>query len=896
MFCGDCGEPLSSSDRFCNDCGALVGDVVDGRFMVQGVVGRGESGVSFLTFDSVLERLVLMRELSAGVVRDPVRWSRLRTAVSAMAGVDDVHCVQIFSLSDESDPPLLFTEWVSGPSLAAVMVDGPLGPAAASVALDGALAGLGRLHEAGLAHGYLMPSRVILDQSGRSKVADVGLGYGANVPAEAYMFLAPEVFEIEDAEPTEEADIFAAGALLAGLSTGRAPFPSDDVESALSARGRGAVGLDELPDAVAELIRETTAVEPSDRLSSLTEFRDRLNDAARAAAGRSWAKKGTAALAGVALATESAAVLAGLGTTAVASVGVATTGAGAATTGVIAAVAAKPVLAAGAAVAGAATLVGGQQVVSHQVTQRPAPISAPSASPTTSSDGDSGAAGRLGKPPARQSDVPAAQGAWKRATNAFRNSTLTLPIPGPCVANSLPDGDASGLTDQVVTLTDGASEPSSPDGAPAVGGVTLIGALTGHYAGDSTERSVVAFTCEAGSPGSSRRLLEVASFKGSQRDQPEAMATAPVAADVEEFCSAGGSSTPGSGAVESASPQANSSPSVGAPASDAGGQSQGVQLTSDPSLRAIEGVPTVTGASWACEQSEGTGDDGSVASPSDESSAAASSESPGSGNSPDPVHVTADIRVVLAAGSSAVERTVVEWQEDPGTDAVAWSKTDDYDNKSFTLDLPPECSGDPASPDGEPSDGAPAGDASNPSTNTITVATEDGSAKVASHEDSKTTSTLTVIGAYEGKFSRQSNETYALVAYECTLTDQSGNEIRTAGLAILDSNGQQVLMKPAVTAAAIASRAPDILAAGRSSAPSEILRVEPDWEVGADVLQSTADGPPILVGPWKVTYRVEGHEVTAVLNCQVAVEDRADAQSQVDGLDLGQVVTGEMAS
>lgn len=223
MVCGECGAHVSIDDRFCVDCGALVAGVAADRFTVRGLVGRGESGVSFLAFDSALERLVLMRELAPGVVRDEVRWARIRLAVSHMAGVQDLHCVQIFSLDAEADPPLLFTEWVPGPSMTSVMRSGPVDAAGALTALDGALAGLQRLHQSGLAHGFMTPSRVLLDRAGQSKVADVGLGFGPRVPAEALMFLAPEMFS-DGAEPTEPSDVFAAGSLLAGLISARAPF------------------------------------------------------------------------------------------------------------------------------------------------------------------------------------------------------------------------------------------------------------------------------------------------------------------------------------------------------------------------------------------------------------------------------------------------------------------------------------------------------------------------------------------------------------------------------------------------------------------------------------------------------------------------------------------------
>lgn len=203
-----------------------------------------------------------------------------------MAGVADANCVEIYSLDTEANPPVLLNEYVDGPSLRAlVATGGPLSPQACLFALDGALAGLERIHALGIVHGYVTPSCVLLDRSGISKLTDVGLGYGGRVTANAQAYLAPEVRS--GSAPRSAADLYGAAALFAFALTGTSP---------------GSASLGGLPADLRSVIASGLSVQPAARPSTVAEFREAVAQGAESAFGSDWREAGSASIAAIAAA------------------------------------------------------------------------------------------------------------------------------------------------------------------------------------------------------------------------------------------------------------------------------------------------------------------------------------------------------------------------------------------------------------------------------------------------------------------------------------------------------------------------------------------------------------------------------------------------------------------
>ena len=130
-----------------------------------------------------------------------------------------------------SDPPAvaIVLDRVGGGSLhRAVTARGHLSVGESVTILTAVARALAGLHAAGVVHGDVSPTNVLLELSGRPLLADLGVARLAGErPAEVFGtagFVAPEV--LEGASPTAASDVYAVGALAWWCVTGCAPGPA----------------------------------------------------------------------------------------------------------------------------------------------------------------------------------------------------------------------------------------------------------------------------------------------------------------------------------------------------------------------------------------------------------------------------------------------------------------------------------------------------------------------------------------------------------------------------------------------------------------------------------------------------------------------------------------------
>lgn len=136
--------------------------------------------------------------------------------------------------------------------------------------------GMAYLHRANVLHRALGSTNVLVTKVLRCRVADVGLvGLPAPEPAApaALAALAPEVLRTRHYSPAS--DVYSFGALVAELAAGRPPLaectlPAPELRAALEAGRLGVRPAPAWPPAVADIVRECTRTQPSERPSFLT--------------------------------------------------------------------------------------------------------------------------------------------------------------------------------------------------------------------------------------------------------------------------------------------------------------------------------------------------------------------------------------------------------------------------------------------------------------------------------------------------------------------------------------------------------------------------------------------------------------------------------------------------
>ncbi|MDP2014299.1 MAG: Stk1 family PASTA domain-containing Ser/Thr kinase [Actinomycetota bacterium] len=264
---------------------ALVGQMVDGRYLVQARLARGGMATVYQALDVRLDRVVALKVMHRHLAEDPDFVARFQREARAAARLAHPHVVGVFDQGAADGLVYLAMEYVPGRTLRDILREfGPLTPEQALVLLDPILEGLAAAHAAGFVHRDIKPENVLVSDDGRVKVADFGLAravatsntsatQGVLIGTVAY--LSPE--QVESGEADERSDIYAAGILLFEMVTGQVPHAgasplsvayqhvNQDVQSPSALRS-------DIPADVDALVITATRRMPSQRYQNTQDF------------------------------------------------------------------------------------------------------------------------------------------------------------------------------------------------------------------------------------------------------------------------------------------------------------------------------------------------------------------------------------------------------------------------------------------------------------------------------------------------------------------------------------------------------------------------------------------------------------------------------------------------
>jgi DNA-binding response OmpR family regulator len=223
---------------------AATGDLIGGRYRLEGKLGEGAMGAVYRTTQLELRRPAAIKMLNRGHDLPKARARLLREA-KACAALHHPHAVQIYDVGEDDGRPYLVMELLDGEDLWSRMSarEGPLGVAAALSIGQQIASVLIAAHRVGLVHRDLKPENIFLERfmgAERVRILDFGAALIAEPSAHAPrltqegavigtpLYIAPEQALCGDVGPP--ADIYAFGCVLYEIVTGALPFAGSNIE------------------------------------------------------------------------------------------------------------------------------------------------------------------------------------------------------------------------------------------------------------------------------------------------------------------------------------------------------------------------------------------------------------------------------------------------------------------------------------------------------------------------------------------------------------------------------------------------------------------------------------------------------------------------------------------
>ncbi len=202
-------------------------------------IGVGGMGVVRRAHDEQLERDVAIKVFPAGLLSDEKARQRFRKEALALARFNHPNIGAVYEFGSDAGVDFLVMELISGVTLDVKLSSGPL-PEKEVLRLGAQLAdGLAAAHSQGIIHRDLKPGNLRLTTDGRLKILDFGIAQLAEPadPAAVTLtltrndpdmsgtlpYMAPEQLRGQKADA--RSDIYACGAVLYEMVTGKRPFP-----------------------------------------------------------------------------------------------------------------------------------------------------------------------------------------------------------------------------------------------------------------------------------------------------------------------------------------------------------------------------------------------------------------------------------------------------------------------------------------------------------------------------------------------------------------------------------------------------------------------------------------------------------------------------------------------
>jgi serine/threonine protein phosphatase PrpC len=267
------------------------GDIIDGRFEIEGVISRSGMASLFKAKDLETKRTVAVKIPYMQLESDPNSFARFQREEEIGELLNHPNILKFIKVPNKSRPYIV-TEYLEGKPLSTVLNEVRPLPIQDAVQIASYICGaLGHMHENKVVHRDLKPQNIMICDDGTLRIIDFGIAKSTEMRRLTFAgftpamgtpdYMAPE--QVKGKRGDERTDIYSLGAVLYEMTTGSVPFEGPNPFIVMNARITGDPIAPrkvnpEISEALEEIILHAMEREPHRRYHSAAAMKAELDD------------------------------------------------------------------------------------------------------------------------------------------------------------------------------------------------------------------------------------------------------------------------------------------------------------------------------------------------------------------------------------------------------------------------------------------------------------------------------------------------------------------------------------------------------------------------------------------------------------------------------------------
>jgi serine/threonine-protein kinase len=279
------GQPVSMANE------VKPGDIIDGRFEIEGVISRSGMASLFKAKDLETKRTVAVKIPYMQLESDPNSFARFQREEEIGELLNHPNILKFIKVPNKSRPYIV-TEYLEGKPLSTLMNEVRPLPIPDAVQIASYICGaLAHMHENKVVHRDLKPQNIMICEDGTLRIIDFGIAKSTEMRRLTFAgftpamgtpdYMAPE--QVKGKRGDERTDIYSLGAVLYEMTTGSVPFEGPNPFIVMNARITGDPVAPrklnpQISEALQEIILHAMEREPHRRYHSAAAMKAELDD------------------------------------------------------------------------------------------------------------------------------------------------------------------------------------------------------------------------------------------------------------------------------------------------------------------------------------------------------------------------------------------------------------------------------------------------------------------------------------------------------------------------------------------------------------------------------------------------------------------------------------------